>query len=67
MADANRAGYIDEALRVAPREDETLPDFVQAFADKIPQTHGAPIRKAAVMVEDVTPGMKRLSPRGNAL
>ena len=49
LADADRARYIDEALRVAPREDETLPDFVQAFADKIPQTHGAPVRKAAAV------------------
>ena len=47
LADPGRANYTDEALRVTPREEEALPDFVQAFADKIPQTHGAPVRKAA--------------------
>ena len=37
--------YVDEALRVAPREEDAQGGFVQAYADKIPQTHGAPVRK----------------------
>ena len=46
-ADANGASYVDEALRIAPPAAQDLPNFVQAFADRIPQTHGAPVRKAA--------------------
>ena len=46
LAQADRASDTDEAV---PREDESLPDFIQAFADKIPQTHGAPVRKAAAV------------------
>ena len=50
-ADRNAGAYTDEALRVTPREDETLPNFVQVFADKIPQTHGAPVFKPATETE----------------
>ncbi len=46
-ADAEGAAYVDEALRVSPHATEELPNFVQAFADKIPQTHGAPVRRTA--------------------
>ena len=46
-ADADGASYVDEALRVAPHAAEALLNFVQAFADKIPQTHGAPVRRTA--------------------
>jgi hypothetical protein len=39
--------YTDEALRPAT-EDQALPDFVRAFADKIPRTYGAPKSVATV-------------------
>jgi radical SAM superfamily enzyme YgiQ (UPF0313 family) len=41
MADPNGAAYVDQALETAS-EEQALPDFVGAFADKIPNTHGAP-------------------------
>ena len=47
VKDAGASSYTDEALRVSARADEERSDFVQAFADKIPQTHGAPVRKIA--------------------
>ena len=49
VADRNGPSYVDEALKVVPREQEELPNFVQVFAEQIPQTqtHGAPVRKAA--------------------
>ena len=43
------AGYMDEALRPSTPEDGALPHFVQVFADKIPNTYGAPTREAASM------------------
>ena len=48
-ADPQRAAYTDEALRVLPREEVEQSDFVQAFADVMPHTHGAPVRKAAAV------------------
>jgi hypothetical protein len=47
MADPARDSYIDESLRVAP-EAGGIDHFVEVFADKIPKTHGAPVREAAV-------------------
>ncbi|HWB51677.1 MAG TPA: radical SAM protein [Stellaceae bacterium] len=41
LADPRRMDYIDAALRPATEEQE-VPDFVRAFADKIPRTYGAP-------------------------
>jgi hypothetical protein len=46
-ADVAVARYTDEALRVTTRQDDEQADFVQAFADVMPATHGAPARKAA--------------------
>ena len=48
VADASNAAYVDEAMRVSTGEDADNADFVTAFADKIPHTHGAPKRQAAV-------------------
>ncbi len=42
LADADRASYVDEALRVSSRDGAEGADFVKVFADKIPRTHGAP-------------------------
>ena len=42
--DPAAAGYIDEALRAAgPAADDKVVDM---YADKIPKTHGAPVREA---------------------
>ena len=41
--------YFDEALRPHTSPGET-DHFVEVFADKIPHTHGAPVRPAAVAV-----------------
>ena len=38
--------YSDEAMRVPSDSDET-DKIVELFADKIPHTHGAPVRAAA--------------------
>ena len=45
-ADSAAANYFDEALRphTAPGETD---HFVEVFADKIPHTHGAPVRASA--------------------
>jgi len=43
-ADRASAGYCDEALRAPAGEADHL---AQIFADKIPHTHGAPVRAAA--------------------
>jgi radical SAM superfamily enzyme YgiQ (UPF0313 family) len=43
-ADPAARGYADEALRIATAHQ--LDDFVELFADKIPKTHGAPVREA---------------------
>ena len=46
VADPAAASYFDEALdpHTAPGETD---HFVEVFADKIPHTHGAPVRAAA--------------------
>jgi radical SAM superfamily enzyme YgiQ (UPF0313 family) len=45
VADPARSSYVDQALQKTDPE-HLLPDFVEAFADKIPNTHGAPTRHA---------------------
>jgi radical SAM superfamily enzyme YgiQ (UPF0313 family) len=45
LADPARASYVDEATRVSPVDSAENADFVTVFADKIPQTHGAPKRQ----------------------
>jgi hypothetical protein len=45
-ADPAAASYFDEALRPHTKPGET-DHFVEVFADKIPHTHGAPVRPAA--------------------
>ncbi len=54
VADKNAGAYTDEALQVISREDDSLPNFVQVFADQIPHTHGAPVRRPAVEVADAS-------------
>ncbi|HEX6065287.1 MAG TPA: hypothetical protein VFZ04_13745 [Longimicrobiales bacterium] len=39
--------YMDEALR--PTSGDAVDHFVETFADKIPNTHGAPPRKVAAL------------------
>jgi Radical SAM superfamily len=48
VADAASGSYFDEALkpRTAPGETD---HFVELFADKIPHTHGAPVRAPAAV------------------
>jgi len=46
LADPTAATYSDEALQPPRPEDTELPHFVQVFADKIPNTYGAPAREA---------------------
>jgi hypothetical protein len=48
LASENAAQYTDEALQPPRPEGTSLPHFVQVFADKIPKTHGAPSREAAI-------------------
>jgi hypothetical protein len=48
-ADPAARGYTDEALQAAA--DDKLDDFVEAFADKIPKTYGAPVRRARELTE----------------
>jgi hypothetical protein len=48
-ADPNRLAYTDHALQ--PTAPEEADDLVEAFADKIPKTHGAPIRRLAEVHE----------------
>jgi hypothetical protein len=45
-ADPAAANYLDEALRPYTEAGET-DHFVEVFADKIPHTHGAPVRAPA--------------------
>jgi hypothetical protein len=45
VATPDAESYMDEAL--APPVRETVDHFVEVFADKIPKTHGAPIRRVA--------------------
>jgi hypothetical protein len=46
LADKEGAAYVDDALRLSAEVDHAH-DFVAAYADKIPNTHGAPKREPA--------------------
>jgi radical SAM superfamily enzyme YgiQ (UPF0313 family) len=46
MTDPARMQYTDEALKPVA-EETVLPEFVRAYADRIPRTHGAPTVQAA--------------------
>jgi hypothetical protein len=46
LADPDLKNYTDEAL--TPLAAGATDHFVEVFADKIPKTHGAPVREAAV-------------------
>ena len=46
LADKNGAAYVDEALKPSIEVDHDH-DFVAGYADKIPDTYGAPKREAA--------------------
>ena len=50
LADKDGAAYVDESLR-PPTEADQNADFVTAFADKIPDTYGAPKREVARAAE----------------
>ena len=50
VADKAGASYMDEALRKSTEADHTA-DFVTAYADKIPDTYGAPKRETAAAAE----------------
>ena len=50
LADKEGAAYLDESLR-PPTEADQNADFVTAFADKIPDTYGAPKREVARAAE----------------
>jgi len=43
-ADPNRLAYPDQALQSAAEADGKSADFAEAFADQIPNAHGAPKR-----------------------
>ena len=45
-ADPATVNHTDEALRVTDRKADEQAEFVQAFADVMPATHGAPVHKA---------------------
>ena len=49
LADPAASSYTDAALSVARGEDTAVPEFVRTFADRIPQTHGAPSYEAAAV------------------
>jgi len=46
LADKDGAAYVDEALKPAVEVDHDH-DFVAGYADKIPDTYGAPKREHA--------------------
>jgi Radical SAM superfamily len=48
VADPASKTYVDEATRVSPVDGTQRDDFVALFADKIPDTYGAPKREHAV-------------------
>ncbi len=50
LADKEGAAYVDESL-IPPTEADQNADFVTAFADKIPDTYGAPKREVAPAAE----------------
>ena len=47
MADKAGADYVDESLRASNGDPDQNAEFVTAFADKIPNTYGAPKRETA--------------------
>jgi pyruvate-formate lyase-activating enzyme len=47
LADKTGASYVDQSLLTSEGEGDHNADFVTAFADKIPNTHGAPKREVA--------------------
>ena len=49
LADPTAKYYTDEAL--TPITAGAADHFVEAFADKIPKTHGAPVREAVIAAE----------------
>ncbi len=51
VADPASASYVDEAL--TPVSDEGHSHFVEAFADKIPKTHGAPTREVEAVESEI--------------
>jgi hypothetical protein len=50
LADKDGAAYVDEALKPATEVDHAH-DFVAGYADKIPDTYGAPKREHATAAE----------------
>jgi hypothetical protein len=50
LADKDGAAYVDEALKPATEVDHAH-DFVAGYADKIPDTYGAPKREHATVAE----------------
>ena len=50
VADKDGASYMDEALRPSTEINHDT-DFVAGYADKIPDTHGAPKRETATAAE----------------
>ena len=47
-ADPDIQSYTDHAMDPPAGHNAPMSDFVRAYADKIPNTHGAPVREAAV-------------------
>jgi len=45
--DPRSADYIDESLRATTTGSNQPDEFMEVYADKIPHTHGAPVRQAA--------------------
>ena len=50
MADPRAHFYTDHSLEPLPSGNAPMSDFVAAYADKIPDTYGAPIRQSEVAV-----------------
>lgn len=48
VADPAIKSYTDHALEPPAGHNAPMSDFVKAYADKIPHTHGAPVQEAAV-------------------
>jgi hypothetical protein len=47
-ADPNILSYTDHAMDPPAGHNAPMSDFVKAYADKIPHTHGAPVRESAL-------------------
>ena len=47
-ADPNIQSYTDHAMDPPAGHNAPMSDFVRAYADKIPHTHGAPVRESAL-------------------